>query len=112
MYPLHRSILPIWNINFQSQLHRIFLALDKLIKNHEVLDSAMCNILINGLWKEGYRSEACRMLDMMLEKGWVPDASTHGLLMGSVVREEAKGKLDIDTQDKISNILEEGLGNP
>lgn len=52
------------------------------------------------------------MLDMMLEKGWVPDASTHGLLMGSVVREEAKGKLDIDTQDKISNILEEGLGNP
>ncbi|KAH7861782.1 hypothetical protein Vadar_030842 [Vaccinium darrowii] len=70
------------------------LALDKLIKNHEVLDSAMCNILINGLWKEGYKSEACRMLDMMLEKGWVPDASTHGLLMGSVVREEAKGNAD------------------
>ncbi|KAF7126604.1 hypothetical protein RHSIM_Rhsim11G0102200 [Rhododendron simsii] len=94
----------------RSQLHMILLALDKLIINHALLNSAMCNVLTNGLWKEGYKSEACRILDMMLEKGWVPDASTHGLLMRSVVREEGDCKLDNDNPDKISNILADGLG--
>ncbi|GFY94325.1 hypothetical protein Acr_09g0007710 [Actinidia rufa] len=97
-----------------SQLHKILLAIDKLALDREMLDSAMYNVLVNGLWKEGHKTEACRLLDTMLEKGWVPDATTHGLLMGSIVREDAVCKLatyeDIDLQDRISNILAEGLG--
>ncbi|KAL6963542.1 hypothetical protein U1Q18_041119 [Sarracenia purpurea var. burkii] len=98
-----------------SQLHTILLAIDKLALNHQLLNPAMYNVLINGLWKEGYKSEASRLLDTMLEKGWVPDDTTHGLLMGSsVVREEVECKLaaneDINEQDRISKILVEGLG--
>ncbi|PSS21631.1 Pentatricopeptide repeat-containing protein [Actinidia chinensis var. chinensis] len=97
-----------------SQLHKILLAIDRLALDREMLDSAMYNVLVNGLWKEGHKTEACRLLDTMLEKGWVPDATTHGLLMGSIVREDAECKLvtyeDIDLQDRISSILAEGLG--
>ncbi|XAR52755.1 hypothetical protein NMG60_11020988 [Bertholletia excelsa] len=97
-----------------SHLHKALVAIDKIFLNHEILNSAMYNILINGLWKEGYKSEAGCLLDKMLEKGWVPDASTHRLLMGSIDGEEAESNSaaleDINLPDKVSNILAEGLG--
>ncbi|KAL3573342.1 hypothetical protein D5086_023955 [Populus alba] len=77
-----------------SRLYLISVSLDKLVSDCEVLDSAMYNILINGLWKEGNKNEAHRLLDLMLEKGWVPDSMTHGLLIGSGNREgKGEGKL-------------------
>ncbi|PQP96690.1 pentatricopeptide repeat-containing protein [Prunus yedoensis var. nudiflora] len=75
-----------------SQLHVISDSIDKLASSSEALNSAIYNVLINGLWKEGYKREACRLLDIMLEKGWVPDAKTHGLLIGSAVSEEVDWK--------------------
>lgn len=96
-----------------SQLHVISDSIDKLASSSEALNSAIYNVLINGLWKEGYKREACRLLDIMLEKGWVPDAKTHGLLIGSAVSEEVDWNvLDYDNctvQDTVSNILAEGL---
>ncbi|RVW28859.1 Pentatricopeptide repeat-containing protein [Vitis vinifera] len=96
-----------------SQLHTILTAIGKLASDGEILNSSMYNLLIIGLLKEGYKSEACRLLDLMLEKGWVPDASTHGLLIGSVVSEvphkEAVEYENSCMQDKIGNILAEGL---
>ncbi|KAA8545308.1 hypothetical protein F0562_020092 [Nyssa sinensis] len=48
----------------------------------------------------------------MLEKGWVPDAITHGLLIGSV-REETGSEIaayeSCNVEDNISSILAEGL---
>lgn len=96
-----------------SQLHEILWAIDKFVTHYEVLNPSMYNLLINGLWKEGNKSEACRLLDVMLDKGWVPDAITHGLLIGSVVREEIEVESayeKFDLQDKVSSILAEGLG--
>ncbi|KAM1799260.1 hypothetical protein TB2_032719 [Malus domestica] len=95
-----------------SQLHMISGSINKLISDSEVLNSAIYNVLINGFWKEGYKHEACQFLDLMLEKGWVPDARTHGLLIGSVVGEVDRNRLDYDNctvQDSVSNILAEGL---
>ncbi|GMG99809.1 hypothetical protein Nepgr_001649 [Nepenthes gracilis] len=83
-----------------SQLHMSLMAIDKLDQKGEILDSKIYNILVNGLWKEGYTSEACRLLDSMLEKGWVPDTNTHGLLMGSHVgEEEHQGTVKLDNSD-------------
>lgn len=97
-----------------SQLHRISGSIHTLIPNSEVLNSTTYSIIIHGLWKEGYKCEARQLLDIMLEKGWVPDAKTHGLLTGSVVSDEGdRESLDYDTfsvQDTVSNILAEGLG--
>ncbi|XP_052192630.1 pentatricopeptide repeat-containing protein At1g63330-like [Diospyros lotus] len=98
-----------------SQLHTVLFAIDRLLQHNQILNPTMYRILINGLWKEGYRSEASRVLDMMLEKGWIPDSTTHGLLMGSVPSRERVGlkvadNEGIDTQDKVSSILAEGLG--
>ncbi|KAJ6883246.1 pentatricopeptide repeat-containing protein [Populus alba x Populus x berolinensis] len=95
-----------------SRLYLISVSLDKLVSDCEVLDSAMYNILINGLWKEGNKNEAHRLLDLMLEKGWVPDSMTHGLLIGSGNREgKGEGKLTyVDSiKDSVSDILVEGL---
>ncbi|XP_068341910.1 pentatricopeptide repeat-containing protein At1g63330-like [Pyrus communis] len=95
-----------------SQLHMISCSINKLTSDSKVLNSAIYNLLINGFWKEGYKCEACRFLDTMLEKGWVPDAKTHGLLIGSGVSEEVdRNRLDYDnsTVDTVSNILAEGL---
>ncbi|KAK4402085.1 hypothetical protein Sango_0949200 [Sesamum angolense] len=71
-----------------SQMHLIFPSINKLVSMPEILDSTMHSVLIDSLWREGYRSDASRLLDLMLEKGWVPDASAHALLMGSVARKE------------------------
>ncbi|KAK2634615.1 hypothetical protein Ddye_029407 [Dipteronia dyeriana] len=98
-----------------SQLHIISTGIVKLVSNSEILNSAMYNILINGFWKEGFKSEASQLLDLMLEKGWVPDATTHRLLVGSSAAEETdNGRFSDEIssmQDSVSNILAEGLGN-
>ncbi|KAL2254221.1 pentatricopeptide repeat-containing protein At5g64320, mitochondrial-like [Sesamum indicum] len=97
-----------------SQMHLIFPSIDKLVSMPEILDSTMYSVLIDSLWREGYRSEASHLLDLMLEKGWVPDASTHALLIGSIARKEMVGRKSgseiFSIQDNVSCILEEGLG--
>lgn len=96
-----------------SQLCMISGAIDKL-SNGEILNSAMYSLLINGLWKEGKKHEAHGLLDSMLEKGWLPDAATHKLLIGSDVREERSEGLLVSNnslQDSVSNILAEELGS-
>ncbi|KAL3654547.1 hypothetical protein CASFOL_001532 [Castilleja foliolosa] len=96
-----------------SELHLIFPKIDKLVSESEILDSAMFNFLVNGLWREGYKNETSRLLDLMLEKGWVPDASTHALLMGSTASNEVVSSKTEDNfcgKDYISSILEEGSG--
>ncbi|KAL4370293.1 hypothetical protein HN51_014775 [Arachis hypogaea] len=97
-----------------SQLCMISSAIDKLLSKSDILNSAMFGLLITGLWKEGKKHEARRLLDLMLEKGWLPDATTHKLLIGSDAREtRSQDILSIDNsaaQDTVSNILAEGLG--
>lgn len=97
-----------------TQVHMIFSSIDKLVSEFEVVDLAMYNMLINGLLKEGYKNKASFLLDLMLEKGWVPDVSTHALLVGSSVEDETdteKPSCDkFITQDTVGNILAEGLG--
>ncbi|WCJ26847.1 hypothetical protein M5689_008635 [Euphorbia peplus] len=100
----------------ESQLCMIIGSINKLVTETEVIDSTMYNILINGLLKEGCKKEARWLLDLMLEKGWVPDASTHRLLIGSVDLEESDdGKIlnyrNLAIDDGVSDILAEGLGN-
>lgn len=88
-------------------LHMVLGAIYKLVCDYEVVNHEICGILINGLWKEGYKDEGRWLLDVMLEKGWVPDGGTHRLLVnsgGSEVFEKG------NTQDEISNILSEGFG--
>lgn len=97
-----------------SQLHLVSSGINKLVSDTEVLDSSMYNVLINGLWKEGLTSEASYLLDLMLEKGWVPDATTHGLLVGSVREEIDSRRFAFESSslpDSVSDILAEGLGN-
>ena len=102
-------------ISNHSQLCVVSSAINELISNSEILNPEIYNILINGFWKEGNKREACRLLDLMLERGWVPDATTHGLLVGSIAREEAdRGAYahdDSTAQDAVCSILTEGLGN-
>lgn len=97
-----------------GQLCAISCSIDKLISREE-MDPSTYNILINGLWKEGNKNEARRLLDLMLEKGWVPDAKTHGLLIGFVAKEEVESETLVygnpTEQDTVSNILVEGLEN-
>ncbi|KAI4301661.1 hypothetical protein L6164_034914 [Bauhinia variegata] len=98
-----------------SQLCMISAAIDKILSNGEVLSPAMHGLLINGLWKEGKRHEARQLLDLMLEKGWLPDAATHKLLIGCDGREERSLETLVSdnssTHDSVSNILAEGLGD-
>lgn len=98
-----------------SQLHMISTTIDKLITHTDLVNTATYNLLINGLWKEDRKYEACKLLDSMLEKGWVPDATTHGLLIGSLVKEKTGDKILINEnsaiEDNVSSILVEGLGN-
>ncbi|KAL2941743.1 hypothetical protein RDABS01_030093 [Bienertia sinuspersici] len=97
-----------------SQLHIIWMTISKLCEEADVMDPKIYNLLINGLCKEGYKTEACQLLDLMLDKGWVPDASTHGWLIGSATSQEAERKRlepdDSIMQDEVSSILSEGLG--
>ena len=49
----------------------------------------------------------------MLEKGWLPDATPHNLLIGSDVRERSQAMLfdNSASLDSVSYILAEGLGD-
>ena len=70
------------------------------------------DIIIYGLIKEGFKSEACKFLDQMLDKGWVPDSKTHRLLVGTIDGEEATevdNVFQTSDDDTVSNILLEGL---
>ncbi|XP_004495618.1 uncharacterized protein [Cicer arietinum] len=92
-----------------SLLSMISSAIDK-ISDSEKLSSAIYSLLINGLWKEGKEHEARRLLEMMLKKGWLPDTTTHKLLIGFDVREGRSQETSL-FDDSVSNILVEGLGN-
>lgn len=98
-----------------SQLHMISNTIYKLITHTDLVNTASYNLLINGLWKEDRKYEACQLLDSMLENGWVPDAMTHGLLIGSLAKEEIGDRVLMNEnstiEDNISSILVEGLGN-
>lgn len=93
------------------RLHMVLRTIKKLFSDDEVVNPAICNILINGFWKEGYKHEACWLLDVMLEKGWVPDAMTHRLLVNSGGCEEASssGENGNTEEDEIMSILCEGF---
>ncbi|KAL2325632.1 hypothetical protein Fmac_024690 [Flemingia macrophylla] len=95
------------------QLSMISSAIDRF-SDGNILNSAMYNLLIIGLLKEDMEPKAHQLLDLMLEKGWLPDATTHNLLIGSDVREgRNRAKLfdNSASQDSVSNILAEGLGD-
>ncbi|RZB43075.1 Pentatricopeptide repeat-containing protein, chloroplastic [Glycine soja] len=96
-----------------SQLSMIPSAIDR-ISDGDILNPAMFGLLITALLKEGKEHEARRLLDLMLEKGWLPDATTHNLLIGSDVRERSQAMLfdNSASLDSVSNILAEGLGDP
>lgn len=96
-----------------SQLHMISCSIDKLI-SALVLNLDMCSLLINGLWKEGNKNKANELLDLMLERGWIPDATTHGLFIRPASMQKTKW-LGLESsnsmvQDNVSSILTEGLG--
>ncbi|OMP09400.1 hypothetical protein COLO4_05513 [Corchorus olitorius] len=97
-----------------SQLHLVSKDIDEIISRSENLDLAMYSLLIEGLWKEGCKSEARLLLDLMLERGLVPDATIHTLLIGSNVKEVTSSGTTMYAnsmeQDNVSNILAEGLG--
>ncbi|PON69583.1 Tetratricopeptide-like helical domain containing protein [Parasponia andersonii] len=96
-----------------SQLSMVSCSIDKVICREE-MNSSIYNVLINGLWKEGNKQEAGRILDLMLEKGLVPDAKTHGLLIGSISWEGLDSEPLVNghaAKDTVSNILVEGLEN-
>ncbi|PKI76078.1 hypothetical protein CRG98_003439 [Punica granatum] len=77
MIPESESLLDLLSIFAgRSQLHKISCSIDKLLSTHGVLNSDMYSLLINGLWKEGDKSKARDLLDLMLEKGWVPDKTS------------------------------------
>ncbi|KVI01650.1 pentatricopeptide repeat-containing protein At5g46100-like [Cynara cardunculus var. scolymus] len=91
------------------RLHMVLPTIKKLFSDHDVVNPTICNILINGFWKEGYKHEAGWLLDVMLEKGWVPDATTHRLLVNSGGCEEASSDENGNTEDEIMSILSEGF---
>ncbi|KAH1035299.1 hypothetical protein GYH30_055330 [Glycine max] len=104
-----------------SQLSMIPSAIDR-ISDGDILNPAMFGLLITALLKESARlisipkckeHEARRLLYLMLEKGWLPDATPHNLLIGSDVRERSQAMLfdNSASLDSVSNILAEGLGN-
>ncbi|CAI8603588.1 unnamed protein product [Vicia faba] len=94
-----------------SRLSMIPSAIEK-ISDSKKLSSAVYNLLISSLWKEGKEHEARGLLDMMLKKGWLPDTTTHKLLIGSDVREgRSQATLLFDDSDSVSDILAEGLGD-
>ncbi|XP_065853437.1 pentatricopeptide repeat-containing protein At1g62914, mitochondrial-like [Euphorbia lathyris] len=108
---LHNLLLYLSN---ESQLYMIISSVNRLVTETEVIDSKMYNVLINGLLKEGCKIEASRLLDLMLEKGWVPDSITHRLLIGSVDRKGSDdGKMlnckNFEIKDCVSDILADGL---
>lgn len=86
------------------QIHLIYPSVNKLVSKGGVLDSAMYDTVVDGLWREGWIRDARQLVDLMLGKGWVPNASTHALLMGG-----SFGRKETVARDNVSCILEEGL---
>ncbi|KAL8155649.1 uncharacterized protein LOC141665309 isoform X2 [Apium graveolens] len=97
----------------QSQLHMMMPLISKDISKYDILSPAMYDTLINGIWSEGFKTEASHLLDIMLERGWIPDACTHKLFISSSDPEEKdekmSGRENVHVQDKVSSILAEGL---
>lgn len=97
-----------------SQVHLILPHMGKIAFKSEILDSTLYSLLIRNLWREGYKNEARWLLDLTLEKGWIPDASTHALLMGSFEGEKTFcskfANENACNEDSVSCILDEGLG--
>jgi len=95
-----------------SFLNMVAQSLLKVVNTSGIVSPRIYNIIIYGLIKEGFKNEACKFLDQMLEKGWVPDSRTHQILVGNIGGEEARevGQLyqTVD-DDNVSNILLEGL---
>ncbi|CAM0876856.1 unnamed protein product [Alopecurus aequalis] len=95
-----------------SLLNRVSESLLKVVNVDGMTSPRIYNIIIYGLIKEGFKSEACKFLDQMLDKGWVPDSRTHRVFVGTIGGEEA-GEFDTVLQttddDTVSNILLEGL---
>ncbi|KAL1802157.1 hypothetical protein ACET3Z_030804 [Daucus carota] len=97
----------------RSQSHVILPIISKFLSGHEIFDPAMYNTLIHCMWNEDFKTEASHLLDIMLEKGWIPDAGTHKLLISSSVSEERDEEMsrheNAYVQDKVTSILAEGL---
>lgn len=109
LYPNSESLANLLSyLTKNSQLHMILPVVDKLVSKFKICDSSVYNVLIKSLWRGGYRSKASQLLDLMLEKGWVPDAGTHAVLMGSVDNDEKDAEICV-CEDKVSSILAEGL---
>lgn len=95
-----------------SFLNMVAQSLLKVIDTSGTVSPRIYNIIIYGLIKEGFKSEACKFLDQMLEKGWVPDSRTHRVLVGSSGMVEARELVEayqIVDGDNVTNILLEGL---
>jgi pentatricopeptide repeat protein len=95
-----------------SFLNMVAQSLLKVIDTSGTVSPRIYNIIIYGLIKEGFKSEACKFLDQMLEKGWVPDSRTHRVLVGSSGLVEARELVEayqtVDG-DNVTNILLEAL---
>ncbi|RLN17350.1 pentatricopeptide repeat-containing protein [Panicum miliaceum] len=95
-----------------SFLNLVAQSLLKVVNTRGTVSPRIYNIIIYGLIKEGFKNEACKFLDQMLEKGWVPDSRTHQVLVGNIGGEEAR---EVDQlyqtvdDDNVSNILLEEL---
>ncbi|KAK4753190.1 hypothetical protein SAY87_021988 [Trapa incisa] len=59
-----------------SQLHMTSSSINKLL-SELVLNWDMHSLLKNGMWKEVYPCKARQLLDLMMERGWIPDATIH-----------------------------------
>ncbi|CAM0876845.1 unnamed protein product [Alopecurus aequalis] len=95
-----------------SLLRRVSESLLKVVNIDGMASPRISSIIIYGLIKEGFKSEACKFLDQMLDKGWVPDSRTHHVLVGTIDGEEAREADNVfqtTDNDTVSNILLEGL---
>ncbi|GJN23036.1 hypothetical protein PR202_gb10652 [Eleusine coracana subsp. coracana] len=100
------------NMAWFSFLNMVAESLLKVVNTSRTVSPRIYNIIIYGLIKEGFKSEASKFLDQMLEKGWVPDSRTHRVLVGTAVEEEARDGGEIYQtvdDDNVSSILLEGL---
>uniref|UniRef100_A0A0E0KK54 Pentacotripeptide-repeat region of PRORP domain-containing protein n=1 Tax=Oryza punctata TaxID=4537 RepID=A0A0E0KK54_ORYPU len=95
-----------------SLLNMISESLLTVVNIDGMMNPRISNIIIYGLIKEGFKSEACKFLDQMIEKGSVPDSRTHSILLSSSGLEESREIDEVNhavDDDNVSNILLEGL---